>query len=94
MDRIPESAAETVDESADEDTIFQMPDLILKIGKRKLYVKSDDFKQISKVFEAMLTNDFKEKNAGEIEFKDIDYKTFVRFLRVSHPVLKDPFEGK
>ena len=94
MDGIPESAAETDDESADEDTIFQMPDLTLKIGKRKLYVTSDDFKQISKVFEAMLTNDFKEKNSGEIEFKDIDYKTFVRFLRVSHPGLKDPFEDK
>ena len=94
MDGIPESAAETDDESSDEDTIFQMPDLTLKIGKRKLHVTSDDFKQISKVFEAMLTNDFKEKNLGVIEFKDIDYKTFVRFLRVSHPGLKDPFEDK
>jgi hypothetical protein len=88
MDSFPEYASEA------DDTIFQMPDLTLKIGKRKLYVTKDDFKQISKVFEAMLTNDFKEKNSGEIEFKGKDYKTFVRFLRVSHPGLKDPFEGK
>ena len=42
----------------------------------------------------MLTNDFKEKNLGEIEFKGKDYNTFVRVQRVSHPGLKDPFEGK
>jgi hypothetical protein len=77
-----------------DDSIFQMPDLILKIGPRKLFVTKNDFKQISEVFEAMLTNDFKEKNLGEIEFKGKDYNTFVRFLRVSHPGLKDPFEGK
>ena len=77
-----------------DDSIFQMPDLILKIGPRKLFLKKDDFKQISKVFEAMLINDFKEKNRSEIEFKGKDYKTFVHFLRVSHPGLKDPFEGK
>ena len=94
MDNLPEYETETDVESAEGDTIFQMPDLTLKIGKRKLYVSSNDFKQISKVFEAMLTNDFKEKNSGEIEFKGKDYKTFVRFLRVSHPGLKDPFEGK
>ena len=94
MDSFPEYASEADDESADDDTIFQMPDLTLKIGKRKLHVTKDDFKQISKVFEAMLTNDFKEKNSSEIEFKGKDYKTFVRFLRVSHPGLKDPFEGK
>ena len=77
-----------------DDSIFQMPDLILKIGPRKLFVKKDDFKQISKVFEAMLTYDFKEKNISEIEFKGKDYKTFVHFLRVSHPGLQDSFEGK
>jgi len=77
-----------------DDSIFQMPDLILKIGPRKLFVKKDDFKQISKVFNAMLINDFKEKNRSEIEFKGKDYKTFVHFLRVCHPGLKDPFEGK
>jgi hypothetical protein len=76
---------EADDESADDDTIFQMPDLTLKIGKRKLHVTKDDFKQISKVFEAMLTNDFKEKNSGEIEFKGKDYKTFVRLNAANHP---------
>ena len=94
MDSFPEYASEADDESADDDTIFQMPDLTLKIGKRKLHVTSDDFKQISKVFEGMMTNDFKEKNLSVIEFKDISYKTFVRFFRVSYPGLKDPFEGK
>jgi hypothetical protein len=36
MDSFPEYASEADDESADDDTIFQMPDLTLKIGKRKL----------------------------------------------------------
>ena len=94
MDSTPEYAAATDVEFADKDTIFQKQDLTLKIGKRKLFVRKDDFKQISKVFEAMLTDDFKEKESGEIDFKDKDYKTFVRFLRVSHPGIKDPFEGK
>jgi hypothetical protein len=73
----------TFKRAINDDSIFQMPDLILKIGPRKLFLKKDDFKQISKVFEAMLINDFKEKNRSEIEFKGKDYKTFVHFLRVS-----------
>ena len=71
-----------------DDSIFQMPDLILKIGPRKLFLKKDDFKQISKVFEAMLTYDFKEKNISEIEFKGNDYKTLFTFCECLIRVLK------
>jgi hypothetical protein len=34
-------------EAINDDSIFQMPDHILKIGPRKLFVTKNDFKQIS-----------------------------------------------
>ncbi|XP_071133965.1 uncharacterized protein LOC143048045 [Mytilus galloprovincialis] len=74
------------------DSIFQLSDLTLKIGNRKLYVTQEEFKQISVVFEKMLTSDFQEKKKNEIVFTGKDYKSFVLFIRVAHPGIQDPFE--
>lgn len=74
------------------ESIFQWPDLTLKVGNRKLYITQEEFKQISEVFNKMLTSDFAERKNAEINFSGKDYKTFVMFLRVAHPGLQDPFE--
>ena len=76
------------------DSVFQMADLTLKVGNRKLYVTQEEFKQISVVFEKMLSDDFVEKQKQEINFTGKDYKTFVKFIRVAHPGLQDPFDGE
>ncbi|VDI26612.1 Hypothetical predicted protein [Mytilus galloprovincialis] len=64
---------------------FHFPDLTIKVGNEKLYVNRDQLMAESPVFRTMLTGNFKEKNAREIELPDKDTTTFALFLRHTLP---------
>ncbi|CAG2251431.1 unnamed protein product [Mytilus edulis] len=63
---------------------FNFPDLTIKIRDEKLYINKYHLMEVSPVFQKMLTGDFKEKNASEIELPDEDPTTFALFLRHTH----------
>lgn len=65
---------------------FNVSDLTIKIGDEKLYVNKYHLMEVSPVFLKMLTGDFKEKNASEIELPDENPTTFALLLRHTLPV--------
>lgn len=64
---------------------FLFPDLTIKIGNENLFVNRDQLMAESPVFRTMLTGNFKEKNAREIELHDKDPTTFAIFLQHTLP---------
>ncbi|XP_063400503.1 BTB and MATH domain-containing protein 38-like [Mytilus trossulus] len=64
---------------------FHIQDLTIKIGNENLYVNRDQLMAESPVFRTMLTGNFKEKNAREIELHDKDPTTFALFLQHTLP---------
>ncbi|XP_063400506.1 BTB and MATH domain-containing protein 38-like isoform X2 [Mytilus trossulus] len=64
---------------------FRFPDLNIKVNNENLYVNRDQLMEESPVFRTMLTGNFKEKDAREIELPDKDPATFALFLRHTLP---------
>lgn len=64
---------------------FNFQDLTIKIGDKEIFVKKDDLMEVSPVFQTMLTGNFKEKDAQQIELPDKDPTTFALFLRHTLP---------
>lgn len=64
---------------------FNFPDLTINIGNEKLYTNKYHLMEVSPVFQKMLTGDFKEKNASEIDLPDENPTTFALFLRHTLP---------
>ncbi|XP_071119877.1 BTB and MATH domain-containing protein 38-like [Mytilus edulis] len=84
-----ESAKRMKPENDDEEekslSAFHFPDLTIKVGNEKLFVNRDQLMAESPVFKTMLTGNFKEKNACEIELPDKAPTTFALFLRHTLP---------
>lgn len=78
---------ETTDCRQPQNTLspFNFPDFTIKIADKKLHIDRGDLIEMSPVFRTMLTADFKEKDAHEIELPDKDPTTFALFHRHTLP---------
>ncbi|VDI47355.1 Hypothetical predicted protein [Mytilus galloprovincialis] len=81
------AGVETEDVRSHKNTLspFNKQDLTIKIGDKEIFVKKDDLIEVSPVFQTMLTANFKEKDAQQIELPDKDPTTFALFLRHTLP---------
>ncbi|CAG2185373.1 unnamed protein product [Mytilus edulis] len=80
-----EVEAEDVGQPKNTLSPFNFQDLTIKIGDKEIFVKKDDLMEVSPVFQTMLTGNFKEKDAQQIELPDKDPTTFAHFLRHTLP---------
>ena len=64
---------------------WDMGDVIFNVQGRKLYANRMTMSMWSPVMKAMLTGDFKEKNALEIKLPGKAYKDILQLLMVIHP---------
>ncbi|XP_063408374.1 uncharacterized protein LOC134691988 [Mytilus trossulus] len=60
---------------------FEKTDIALIVDGKRLYINRDELMEKSPVFKTMLTADFKERNALEIELPKKDLHHFLMFLR-------------
>ena len=64
---------------------WDLGDVIFNIEDRKLYANRMTMSMWSPVMKAMLTGDFKEKNAKEIKLPGKVYEDMLQLLKVIHP---------
>lgn len=73
---------------------FEKQDLALIVNGEKLFISKAELMEKSPVFKTMLTADFKEKNATEIELPNKDLYIFLLFLRCTLDGYEDEINGK
>ena len=73
---------------------FREPDLTIKIGNAKLYVKREHLMSESPVFHRMFTSGFKEASKNEINLPGKKLRVFIYFLRYILPGFNDKLSGK
>lgn len=72
---------------------FEKPDIALVVSGKRLYINKAELIEKSPVFKTMLTSDFKEKSAAEIELPDKDLQHFLIFLRCTLEGYQDDITG-
>ncbi|XP_064630329.1 BTB and MATH domain-containing protein 38-like [Lineus longissimus] len=68
-------------------------DITFKVEGKRLYANKTILSMWSPVFEAMFTNDFKEKNAMEIKLPEKEYEEVLELMKVIHPPNKQVDEN-
>jgi hypothetical protein len=63
-------------------------DLVLIVENQRLHVHSFILKMASPVFKAMLSSDFKEKDANKLTLPEKNSKEFIDVLRLIYPQIQ------